>query len=337
MILIISESQDRSTIQVVKWLIYYNKKFIILNELNRISKTTITISNTGNVSVLINLEHDNASFLLSDIKSVWYRRGDIIFKQSLPNPKFKMDVELDIVLKNYIHNENKTVRDYIIDYLDKNCFNLSSIKTVTQNKLIQLETAAKHKLKIPQTLISSDNEEIISELNKGKRLITKPIGESFFYYSQKENIKIQGYTKLLTKKTVKENKTNMFTLAQTAIDKLYELRVFYFFGKTYSIAIYSQENSKTKIDQKDYDYVNPVYCQPYTIPKIIENKLGKLMNDLNLDNGSIDMIRNKEGEYIFLEVNPVGQFENVSTIGNYNLEGLIAKKLIRDEQRKNNT
>jgi D-alanine-D-alanine ligase-like ATP-grasp enzyme len=48
---------------------------------------------------------------------------------------------------------------------------------------------------------------------------------------------------------------------------------------------------------------------------------------LKLNTGSIDLIVNTTGEYIFLEVNPVGQFGMVSSPCNYYLEREIARFL----------
>lgn len=48
--------------------------------------------------------------------------------------------------------------------------------------------------------------------------------------------------------------------------------------------------------------------QPYTLPAEIEQKLLKLMNHFNLHYGAIDVIVTPDDRYVFLEVNPVGEF-----------------------------
>jgi D-alanine-D-alanine ligase-like ATP-grasp enzyme len=58
--------------------------------------------------------------------------------------------------------------------------------------------------------------------------------------------------------------------------------------------------------------------------KAIKIKLKKLMKELQLVSGSFDIIVTKTGEYIFLEVNPIGQFSQVSIPCNYYLEKRIA-------------
>lgn len=56
-------------------------------------------------------------------------------------------------------------------------------------------------------------------------------------------------------------------------------------------------------------------------------KLNKLMKLLKLNTGSIDMIVDHNNNYIFLEVNPVGQFVAYGEFCNYYLDREMAKIL----------
>ena len=64
-------------------------------------------------------------------------------------------------------------------------------------------------------------------------------------------------------------------------------------------------------------------------------KLLKLMKKLGLNFGSIDMIKAKNGEYYFLEVNPVGQFGMVSHPCNFSIEKHLAELLISKNEKNN--
>ena len=52
------------------------------------------------------------------------------------------------------------------------------------------------------------------------------------------------------------------------------------------------------------------------------------MNKLDLISGSLDFILDIEGDFVFLEVNPVGQFGMVDFPCNYGLHRKIAEYLI---------
>ena len=54
------------------------------------------------------------------------------------------------------------------------------------------------------------------------------------------------------------------------------------------------------------------------------------MDNLDLNSGSIDIILTPDNKYVFLEVNPVGQFEQVSFPCNYGLFKEVAEYLIHN-------
>lgn len=53
------------------------------------------------------------------------------------------------------------------------------------------------------------------------------------------------------------------------------------------------------------------------------------MNTLNLNTGSIDVLKGIDGKYYFLEVNPVGQYLSPSISCGYCVEKNIAEWLIK--------
>ena len=118
------------------------------------------------------------------------------------------------------------------------------------------------------------------------------------------------------------------SLFQEEIIKEYELRSFYLDGRFYSMAIFSQNNKKTKVDFRNYDLKHPNRTVPYKLCEIVQERLKKTFTELKLKTGSADLIKGKDGEYYFLEINPVGQFTQVSMPCNYQLEKKIAEFII---------
>jgi glutathione synthase/RimK-type ligase-like ATP-grasp enzyme len=93
------------------------------------------------------------------------------------------------------------------------------------------------------------------------------------------------------------------------------------------MAIFSQGDNKTSLDFRRYNRSFENRKVPFQLPEIIEEKLNGLFNALNLNCGSIDLIFTSNDEYLFLEINPVGQFGMVSFPCNYHLEKIIAEYL----------
>jgi glutathione synthase/RimK-type ligase-like ATP-grasp enzyme len=67
---------------------------------------------------------------------------------------------------------------------------------------------------------------------------------------------------------------------------------------------------------------------PFKLPARIINKLKKLSKLKNLNSGSIDLIFTTERKFIFLEINPVGQYDYLEYYTNYPISKTIAKLLM---------
>ncbi len=59
-------------------------------------------------------------------------------------------------------------------------------------------------------------------------------------------------------------------------------------------------------------------------------KLDTLMSHININSGSIDMILTPELDYVFLEVNPIGQFAQISKFCNFHIHKYIAEHLFNE-------
>ena len=159
-----------------------------------------------------------------------------------------------------------------------------------------------------------------------KNIITKCASDGFHHND------FALYTYLLSEADeLKLEERFPLSFFQEQIIKRWEIRIFFLKNEFYSMAILSQNDDKTKTDFRKYNYKKPNYSVPYNLPLDIRNKLKKFMKLAELNTGSIDMIYSLEGEYYFLEVNPVGQFGMVSYPCNYFIERTIAKKLISNE------
>ena len=66
----------------------------------------------------------------------------------------------------------------------------------------------------------------------------------------------------------------------------------------------------------------------YAANKVNYTKLNKLYKKLDLNTGSTDFMVDKDGNYVFLEINPVGQFQMTSAPCNFNIEQKIANYLV---------
>jgi ATP-GRASP peptide maturase of grasp-with-spasm system len=197
--------------------------------------------------------------------------------------------------------------------------NISKPDVLRKAKLLGLD--------VPNTLVTNCKKELTKFLKENKKLILKPIHEVKDLFIDKEYY--LQYTSLFDETTLNKLPDIFFpTLFQEALEKKIEIRSFFLKNKFYSMAIFSQSDPQTQVDFRHYNDEKPNRTIPYNLPKIVEKNLIKLMRLLKLDTGSIDIVVTEDSRFVFLEVNPIGQFGMVSYPCNYPIEKDIAKFLI---------
>jgi hypothetical protein len=94
---------------------------------------------------------------------------------------------------------------------------------------------------------------------------------------------------------------------QEEIQKRLELRVAYVAGRCFAGAL---DASASRTGQTDWRLSAPGEWrwQRHSLPRELEQRLGALMGRLGLQFGAIDLILTPGGEYVFLEVNPSGEW-----------------------------
>lgn len=191
-----------------------------------------------------------------------------------------------------------------------------------------MEIAKEIGLKIPDTLITTKKIELVNFSKKHKELITKNIKDVLII--EDRNNLCFSYTELVTKEFI-ESLPEYFppSFFQKKINKKFEIRSFYLNGEFYSMAIFSQSDSQTDIDFRKYNYDTPNRVSRFKLPKNIENKLNKFMKNISLNTGSFDLIYSENNEFIFLELNPIGQYDALSKSCAYDLDKKIAQHLIK--------
>ncbi|HEY1045116.1 MAG TPA: grasp-with-spasm system ATP-grasp peptide maturase [Bacteroidia bacterium] len=336
-ILMITEDVDVSTNKIAHWLKYnYSKEIVRINENCNLNVTDIQITSEGESTFTLVINGDR--YIKSDeIHSYWFRRGVLRNRQVGINQLFADEglatiKEKQILFKaiNEFYNlEWENISEFL-HYLLKNSkiLNINSHFDLASNRLINTEIAKNIGLKIPDTIISNNVVTIESFLQKHSKVITKCIYLPGLSKPVDNNIASfnMGTNFFSMEDLDKCGKPFQPTLFQEYIEKEFEIRTFYCLGETYSMAIFSQENEKTKVDFRNYDDSLPNRNIPFKLPVEINNKIKSFMELLKYDSGSIDIIYN-HNDYYFLEINTVGQFDWVSKSCNYYLEKKIALKL----------
>lgn len=320
MIIINTIDADVSTQKVVDWLIYYSAKFCIINdnsllELEKLTKDKFVIT------------IDKNTIELTKETTYWYRRGSVNFYRHLINKSNSL-FENGAIIQKYLSKETSKIHDVINNFSFNN--RIGNYADNKINKINILKMASNVGLDIPDFMITSKKEELITFQIKHQKIITKPISDMPIMDVIDGDFRV--YTCLVEDELIDKLPNNFFpSLFQEYIDKKFELRVFFLDEDFYCCAILSQNDPKTKIDFRNYNKLNPNRIEPFLLPINIKKKITQLMKNNNMRIGVIDLIYSIENKFVFLEVNPVGQFGNISHYCFANLEKLIAQKLIQND------
>ncbi|OJJ21768.1 grasp-with-spasm system ATP-grasp peptide maturase [marine bacterium AO1-C] len=321
MIVILTTEDDHSTCEVIDWLIAYNKPYIRVNENDLIDVHWVSGADQGFDFVL---KFSDQVIRLSEIKSFWFRRGWLHIGPMPLTSTSGFSPELNRQILRHLQKEQIELQDFL-GHLLATKHALGHPVQDQVNKMINLWQAQSVGIKIPSFTITQQAQQVQNALQT-QPLITKGIqGVANF---EADGEMYGNYTESVDQTAIDQwGRTFFPSLFQEKLDKMYELRIFYLKGKFYPMAIFSQNDPQTSVDFRRYNEKCPNRVVPYLLPQSLEQRLEKLMQMIPLSTGSIDMVYTKANEYVFLEVNPIGQFGMVSHPCNYQLEQAIAQFL----------
>jgi glutathione synthase/RimK-type ligase-like ATP-grasp enzyme len=112
---------------------------------------------------------------------------------------------------------------------------------------------------------------------------------------------------------------------QPCLDKRVEVRVTVVGNRVFAAEIHSQRNGRTRIDSRlDFERT-PHYA--HELPEPIAEKCCALTARLELAYSTIDLIVTPDEEYVFLELNPNGQYLWIEKITGLPISEAIADHL----------
>jgi ATP-GRASP peptide maturase of grasp-with-spasm system len=330
MILILSKQYELSTNIVMDWLSYKKEPCYRLNGEDFVLNNFPLNLELSSDECITQIKINEKEYIKSrDIKSIWYRRDTFThFRQNFL-PEIEKENFYADVIKNlfdeYLYGANA-----MYNCIEQNKKKLGNFRKSSLNKIETLILAKKYGIDIPNTIVTNTKTDIENFRQRKKNIVTKSISESFDLKKTKneQTEKYRNYTEEVTEEVV-ENIPNKFfySLFQEKLDKDIEIRTFFLDGKCYSMAIFSQLNNQTSVDFRKGDGKINNRNVPYNLPKKLEKKINCLMKELDLNTGSIDIVKTKDGRFVFLEVNPIGQYIIVSYPCNYHLDKKIAEFL----------
>ncbi|MET7426369.1 MvdC/MvdD family ATP grasp protein [Dactylosporangium sp. NPDC005555] len=175
-------------------------------------------------------------------------------------------------------------------------------------KSFHLAVAAGLGFALPPTLITADPDRFLDfyDAHDGK-IITKPLHRS---PRGTEDAPLGRFTEPVGNRDLAHVGALRLApmIVQAYVPKRVEVRVTVVGGAVFAAEIHSQATAHTRYDWRRYDHANtPLKVHP--LPRDVTERCRALVAALGLSFGAVDLILTPEGRYVFLEINPNGQFD----------------------------
>jgi ATP-GRASP peptide maturase of grasp-with-spasm system len=308
MIIIVAPDAEQTVNTVIYWLNNLKISFFRMDDIKENFDVNIDSFEICKSKISLKKEY---------IISFWNRKGNFRINTMYSQNYGKT--------KQYLFRESSIVSNFFIQQLEEKKY-LGNYFLQIPNKLSHLYLAQKSGLEIPKTTITNHKNAIKSFNKDSLNIINKSLSDSFtgtfnqtYYYNHTERV---------SNEIVEELENSFFpSLFQEELQKAYELRIVFVQETLWSMAIFSQNDTKTQVDWRNYNHERPNRKVPFKLPFDVEKNIRKFIKASGLNTGAIDMVVTKDKKYVFLECNPNGQIGMVSEHCNYFIEKYIADYL----------
>lgn len=320
MILLLSSGDDTNLDYIIEWFRFYDHPYLRLNSDDLLNDAVHLALSPARLMIR------NRAVDLDAIRAIWLRRFSN-FRSSQYWQESRHLVRRDAL--EQLDREHRVLLGGLTALLADRHW-LTHPAHANVNKLDMLVRAQQCGLTVPDTHVVTRARDLAALLQTGE-FICKSLYEPMF-------VKDGGgfYTMFTTRIEAADLElvSDEFapSLVQRLVAKQYELRVFYLDGECYTMAIFSQQRERSKLDFRNIDWTDPPRQVPYRLPADVADRIHSFMTAVGLNSGSLDLIKGADDRYYFLEVNSVGQFGMVAFPCNYPLYEKIALHLIRHDQ-----
>jgi len=253
---------------------------------------------------------------LKAFKSVYFRRPEITSFE---------DLKINRAEKLFSKYEFAYSLEGIYKIL-KHAFWISPVYAIreAENKIYQLELAQSIGFNIPNTIITDSYEDFKQFYHQNQNdCVIKPIKSGHIEDGKRSKV---VFTSILKDRPVFKKRFGILpNLIQSQIHKQGDIRVTVVGEKAFPTLIHSQENPETLVDWRRGEKI--LEHTKINLPSNILDKCINLTKRLNLKFGAIDLILDRHGEYIFLEINPNGQWAWIEKQTGYQISDEITNLL----------
>ena len=194
------------------------------------------------------------------------------------------------------------------------------------DKSRQLKLANEIGFRVPETIITNDLTEV-QNLQRKFSLIAKPIKQALI---EAKNAEAAIFTSSIDKLSEHDRASIGVcpVIFQQHIDKAMDVRVTVVGNRVFPVAIDSQSTEETRVDWRRGSNTN-LRHEIMTLPSQLAHYCVQLVQALKLRFGAIDLVKDLNGEFWFLECNPNGQWAWIENRTGLPIAGAIAEEMMK--------
>jgi glutathione synthase/RimK-type ligase-like ATP-grasp enzyme len=290
MILVISYPGEEHTALVIEHLARAGREVVQIDLADFPARRAIEAHWCGNKKPALLIEHEGRFVNLAGAKVVWWRRVT----------NFAIDPSITRGERSaFARSETAEAVYGMLDSLACPWVNPREADASAHHKPYQWTIAHELGLTLPPTLVTTDANAARAFIDSIGRpnVVFKPFLATINEWRE---------TRLVEQEDV--DRLDLVRLAPVIFQR-------YISGADLRITMIGDEIFAAEIDARGTSYevdmrmvVGEAAVKAVTLPTPLQNKLRRLQRRLGLEYGAIDMRRTDEGEYVFFEVNPAGQW-----------------------------
>ncbi len=292
MIVVVSADKDAHARAVMSRLSYRGGAYRLLDLSQYPVRSSLTIDfDAGGNNGIAYWSDDVGSLNFSDCRVIWWRR---------PQP-FGIDPAIaDAESQNFTIVEAHSAFFGLWLTLDTFWINHPTRDEEAARKVYQLKVAQQVGLRIPDTRITNNVEDACSFIDRhgSSRTVYKAFSGTETAWRETRVMKPEELEKI-------KNVRFAPVIFQEYIPAGVDLRITVVGDRLFPAAIHSRG---TEYEADFRMVMSSARFEEAMLPPEVAESLFALMNRLGLVYGAIDMRQTPEGEYVFLEINPAGQW-----------------------------
>lgn len=293
--LILGEPEDAHAAYVAWALEAAGYRVVLLNSAHHNSPTTTTLYLDDLVDQFADQAWDNA-------EAAWSRRLSRIFSPARgAEEEDEFIVQQETLFTKWLiqMGESRVAR----------WINRPTAAQTAENKFVQLKTARAHSIPVPRTLISARPERFREFLRREGTIIAKPLKP--YSWADEEGSFTSTFTTLIDAsrgdELSDEDIAQCVTIYQQRILKAADVRMVIMGSDifAYKMLQTGEQYFDVRIGFYHKDHLR---FEPLPVPEDLKKNITSFMQAMNVNFASADFALTSEGQLVFLDLNPSGQW-----------------------------